>query len=216
MSHFRTAGVALFALPFFVAMTAAGCGKNLLDDVGEDATFTATLTALNGSGVTGLVEIRTSEADDEFHLELEAAGTAPSMLHAAHIHIAASCPTAAADLNADGYVDVIEGVPSYGLILIPLDDDPGSQSAGTFATSEADGSLALDFDTSLNQLLADLQASDPDSDDAIVKLTGPLDLTGMTVVVHGVDPTTDLPSTVQSLGTAPATSTLPVACGEID
>jgi hypothetical protein len=216
MSHCRTARGALFALPFFVAFAAAGCGENLLDDDdGEEETFTATLTALNGSGVTGVVEIRTDEDDDEFELELEADGTAPSIVHQAHIRVAASCPTAAADANADGYVDVMEGVPSYGLILIPLDDNLGSQTSGAFATSAADGSLELDSETSFDMLLSDLQASDPDPDDAIVKLTGALDLTAMTVVIHGVDPTTDLPSTVASLGTAPATTTLPIACGEI-
>jgi hypothetical protein len=215
MSDPRSAGVALFTLPFFVALAAAGCGSNLLDDDGEEETFTATLTALNGSGVTGMVEIRTDEDDDRFELVLEADGTAPSIMHAAHIHIAASCPTAAADVNADGYVDVMEGVPSYGLILIPLDDDLGSQATGAFASSGADGSLELETETSLDLLLSDLQATDPDPDDAVVKLTGALNLAGMTVVIHGVDPTTELPSTVASLGTAPATSTLPVACGEI-
>jgi len=50
----------------------------------------------------------------------------------------------------------------------------------------------------------------------VVKLDGqPLNLAGRHVVLHGVDASTPLPSTVASLPGLPAYLTLPVACGEI-
>jgi hypothetical protein len=52
---------------------------------------------------------------------VSAEGVESGMIHPQHIHSAAKCPPSSADVNHDGYVDVIEGVPFYGPILIPLD-----------------------------------------------------------------------------------------------
>jgi len=78
------------------------------------------------------------------------------------------------------------------------------------------GLLRYASSTSLAALLADLNAPDPDPTDAVVKLGGaPLALESRHVVLHGVDASTVLPSSVASLPGLPAYLTLPVACGEI-
>jgi len=153
----------------------------------------------------------------EFTAVVSAMGVEPNMIHPQHIHAAASCPPASADVNGDGFVDVIEGVPFYGPILIPLDDNLASQAAGAFPTAVGiQGLLNYTATTSLTALLNDLNAPDPDPTDAVVKLNGaPLALETRHVVIHGVDAHTPLPPTVASLPGVPAFLTLPVACGEI-
>jgi hypothetical protein len=148
---------------------------------------------------------------------VSAMGLEPAMIHPQHIHAATTCPPASADVNHDGYVDVIEGVPFYGPILIPLDSDIGSQAAGTFPTaSGVRGIFEYAAATPLATMLADLNAVDPNPTDAVIKLNGaPLALENRHVVLHGVDAATALPSSVASLPGLPAYLTLPVACGEI-
>lgn len=147
----------------------------------------------------------------------EAVGAQPGMIHPQHIHAAAQCPPASADVNHDGYVDVIEGLPFYGAILVPLDSDLSSQAAGTFPfVGNNGGALTYRQSSSLTAFLADLNAPDPDPSDAVVKLDGaPLNLASRHIVLHGVALDTPLPSTVASLPGLPAQLTLPIACGEI-
>ncbi len=153
----------------------------------------------------------------EFIARIDAKGLEPDVIHPEHIHAASACPPASADVNGDGIVDVIEGVPFYGPILIPLDSDLSSQGAGTFPTASGlKGNLNYMASTSFSALLADLNAPDPDPTDAVIKLGGaPLSLATRHVILHGVDLNTFLPPSVQSLGTVPAQLTLPVACGTI-
>ena len=147
-----------------------------------------------------------------------AVGLQPGMIHPQHIHAAASCPPPSADVNNDGFIDVIEGVPFYGAILVPLDSDLTSQAGGEFPfVHNHGGSLQYRQSADLNAVLADLNAPDPDPSDAVVKLAGaPLNLSGRHVVLHGVSADTPLPSSVASLPGLPAYLTLPVACGEIN
>ncbi|HEU4642988.1 MAG TPA: hypothetical protein VFS44_11085 [Gemmatimonadaceae bacterium] len=153
----------------------------------------------------------------QFSARVDARGLEPNMPHAQHIHTATRCPPAAADVNGDGIVDVIEGVPFYGPILIPLDDNLAVQGAGAFPVATGrQGSIQYQASVALNTLLADLDAPDPDPTDAIVKLNGaPLALETRHVVLHGVDIHTFLPPSVATLGTAPPQATLPVACGPV-
>ncbi|HEX6534607.1 MAG TPA: hypothetical protein VF041_08415 [Gemmatimonadaceae bacterium] len=153
----------------------------------------------------------------QFTARVEANGLEPDMPHAQHIHTATRCPPASADVNGDGIVDVVEGVPFYGPILVPLDDDLALQGAGAFPTATGRrGTIHYQASVALDALLADLNAPDPNPADAVVKLNGaPLALETRHVVIHGVDIHTFLPPSVATLGTAPAQATLPVACGAI-
>jgi hypothetical protein len=131
-------------------------------------------------------------------------GPFPEGIHPQHIHAADRCPTAAADVNGDGIVDVIEGLPFYGPILVPLDGDISNTTSEipTFPFGMGDrGTYHYEASTLLHQL-----------EEAI---GGALNLPTRHVVVHGVDLATPLPASVQSLPGLPAQVTLPIACGEI-
>jgi Cu/Zn superoxide dismutase len=181
-------------------------------------TFTATLGSLNtsangGTAVTGTATFVVS--GDTFTATVDAHGLAPSMAHAMHIHTGNACPAPSADTNHDGVIDVVEGVPAYGPILIPIDNAITSQATGDFPMSDASGNLHFTTSGSLTALLADLHAADPDTTDAVAKLkpNEMLNLAMRHVVVHGV--AGSVPATAQSIGGLPAAATLPVACGTI-
>lgn len=128
----------------------------------------------------------------------------PEGLHAQHIHAADRCPTMSADANGDGIVDVIEGVPFYGPILVPLDGQIGNTTSEipSFPVAMGPfGSYEYEAAAPLAMLI-----------DAIGE---PLDLANRHVVIHGVDLDTPLPGSVQTLGGLPPQITLPVACGEL-
>jgi len=128
----------------------------------------------------------------------------PEGLHPQHIHAADRCPSSSADVNGDRIVDVIEGLPFYGPILVPLDGmiDNATSEIPTFPTALGDaGSYHYQADAPLPTLEAAIGEA--------------LALPTRHVVVHGVDLDTPLPATVQSLPGLPAQITLPVACGEI-
>src|SRR5690606_38987686 len=95
------------------------------DDVDDTlTTYTGTLAPLNDSGVSGDVSITLDRETDEITVTVDAAGLFSGIAHAQHVHAGAECPdTDADDSNDDGYLDVAEGLPSYGDAVLPLDDD---------------------------------------------------------------------------------------------
>lgn len=133
-------------------------------------------------------------------------GTPLEGLHPQHIHAANQCPTMTADVNGDGIVDVIEGLPFYGKILVPLDGNIENTTSEipTFPVAMgARGTYHYEATGSLAKLETALGAD------------APLALQKRHVVIHGVDLQTPLPASVQSLPGLPAQITLPIACGEI-
>jgi len=133
-----------------------------------------------------------------------AEGAFPDGIHPQHIHASDRCPSASADTNGDGIVDVIEGLPFYGPILVPLDGNISNITSEipSFPFAMGDrGTYRYEASTTLSVLEA--------------ALNEPLNLPARHVVIHGVDLATALPSSVQSLPGLPAQITLPVACGEI-
>jgi hypothetical protein len=128
----------------------------------------------------------------------------PEGLHPQHIHAADRCPDMSADVNGDGIVDVIEGLPFYGPIMIPLDGnlaDTSSQVA-TFPLASGDRGT---YNYSATASVSALEAT----------LGHPLALATRHVVIHGMDLATPLPASVASLPGVPAQLTIPVACGEL-
>lgn len=181
--------------------------------------YTANLQPLNPDIGPGPVdgEAKIFVQGDTIRVHLNARDVAPGIVHVMHIHASDRCPDASDDTNGDGVVDVIEGLPKYGPILVPLDSDLSSQAAGMFPTASNGGTIHYHASADLNAMLADLHAVDPDTGDAVIKLAPgeALNLAGRHIVVHGVDPSTLLPPTTASLGSAPPQATLPIACGEI-
>lgn len=181
-------------------------------------TYTATLTQLNSSGVTGTATFLVD--DDSFEATVDAQGLAPNIVHVQHIRAAASCPAATADANTDGFVDVVEGRSSFGGILIPLDGNVAEQLLGNtdYPASSVQGELFYSREATLIDLLTDLRANDPDPADQMVKLSanGELDLASRTVVIYGIPATQTLPGSVATLQGLTATSSLPIACAQIN
>jgi hypothetical protein len=140
---------------------------------------------------------------DDFRITVRARGVTPGTLHPQHIHAGMQCPTMADDANHDGFVDVIEGLPKYGPILVSLDSDLNDFGMSLdFPTADDRGTYRYRETASMSAL-----------EDGIM---GPLDVDTRHVVIHGVDPSTPLPDTVASLPGLPAWATLPVGCGEIE
>jgi hypothetical protein len=187
----------------------------------DEGVYQAVLTPLNSSAslvaTTGTANIIIE--GDEVKVSMTVNGAPANITHIQHIHAGSSCPTLADDVNADTYIDVIEGVPKYGPILIPLDGDLSSQDAGAagFPNANSSGNYPYNETTSLTSMLADLRAPDPDPTDATIKLEGGelLNLAGRHIVIHGVLPSSNLPDTVASIGNIPSHVTLPIACGVI-
>lgn len=112
-----------------------------------DATFVTDLASLNSSGVTGTVVASYIVEDDGsgyINVAVSAQGLTPGE-HVQHIHgtfdgdgnpTDAVTPTLFDDADGDGVVEVLEGVPSYGDVLMPVVDD-----GGTSPTADAMGRL---------------------------------------------------------------------------
>ena len=196
MRSLRIPAVAVLAAAFAMA----GC-----DNGPNTRTYTADLSALNGSGASGVATITVDNESNVVSVSLTASGL-DDTIHAQHVHsagsIISSCPTAADDANSDGYVDVVEGLPKYGPIILPLDNDISGADANVsgFPTG-----TSIDYTTSAPR--ADV-ADAVDND-------GFLDFQDWAIVVHGT--TEDLPSTVATLPGSGLSNqvTLPVACGAI-
>lgn len=90
--------------------------------------YYAEIGTLNGSGVTGMAEL-TLEGNS-LTVRLHAEGLEPDMLHPQHVHGFENdsrnsvCPPPSADENGDGLVDLGEGLPFYGNVLLSLTPFP--------------------------------------------------------------------------------------------
>lgn len=101
-------------------------------------TFEAKLEPLNNSGVTGNAVITLD--GNKLTVKIQAEGLEANKPHPQHIHgfiennRNSTCPSPAADINNDGLIDLVEGLPSYGPVLldlyIPIDEFPIATSDG--------------------------------------------------------------------------------------
>jgi hypothetical protein len=183
-----------------------GVGTPLLE--GGKQVYVALLRPLNeaanGGPVRGIAVVKID--GDAVKVITVVQGLAPEMRHMQHIHglvsgDLAACPPSAADVNKDGVVDVVEGVPFYGPILVPLDDDLDDLGAQTYPTSSPEGVVRYAQRGSVSAIEAALGA--------------PLDPEKRVIAVHGVRADTQLPPTTQTLPGMTPQMTLPVACGEL-
>jgi hypothetical protein len=105
------------------------------DFLADDHFYTTTFTALNGSGVTGEAIVGYDEDGKTITVAISAAGLEPNMVHVQHIHgfpdgTEAHTPTTAQDTDGDGYVELAEGLNTYGPILLNLTTDHSNGSGG--------------------------------------------------------------------------------------
>ncbi|MBA2662896.1 MAG: hypothetical protein H0U74_11410 [Bradymonadaceae bacterium] len=173
--------------------------------------FVANLTPLNAqlnfAPANGIAKFIIE--GDRFTAITNSQGLAPNMIHPQHIHgfmsaEQAVCPPVTTDPNNDGVLDVIEGLPFYGPILLNLDQNlENLDEPGPFPMSFGEkGRLHYKATASVSALLEAFG-------------TNTLMLDTNTVVQHGIPLTTPLPSTVQTLPGLPPQLTLPLNCGKI-
>lgn len=101
--------------------------------------YTAQLSSLNNSGVTGTATFTMS--GDKLMVWVSATGLVAGQVHMLHIHgldnsKKATCPPASADANSDGIVSLQEGLPFYGAVLQPLTPYPTADSSGKISLSQ--------------------------------------------------------------------------------
>ena len=186
----------------------------------DEGIFSTNLSALNATiaGETSgqaIIRIR----DGKLDVYLGALGTPASIAHAQHIHLGGECPTEASDANGEGFVDVAEGLPAYGPILVNLDTDLSSfaAAADTYPVANGEGAYVYKESADFSGFLTDLRRTDENADDAIATLA-PTDAFApgtRVIVVHGVGAAANLPDTVATIADLPRESTLPIACGKI-
>lgn len=155
--------------------------------------------------------------EDKFFAYVRLFGGAPNAWHQQNIYEGSRCPNAGDDLNKDGYIDIEEGNKVWGKILIPLDSNIGSQSAGKniYPVADASGSYFYERVTSFEKLFNDLKSEDKNFEDNVAKLLPEegLDIEGRVVVIQGTADTVIYPETVASQDNRPPHLTLPIACG---
>ncbi len=105
------------------------------DFLADDQFFTTEFTTLNGSGVTGEAIVGYDQDANTITVAISASGLEPNMVHIQHIHgfpdgTDARTPTLAQDDDRDGYVELAEGLDTYGPILLNLTTDHSNGSGG--------------------------------------------------------------------------------------
>lgn len=179
----------------------------------EAKLFVAELHPLNNSGVSGKATFKYKEGS-EFLAQVHAKGLVPDMMHPQHIHgfdessRDAVCPPQSA-AGDDGLLTLEDGLPFYGPVLVPLDDDLVPLSVDNFPTANAAGRISYSQATKLNRLITALDELLPGD-----QSTENLNLQNRTVVLHGAFVKDNQ---IVSPGTEGAEydATIPVACGEI-
>jgi hypothetical protein len=183
--------------------------------------FTATLAPINpgvgesGGSVSGTVVIVVE--GQRIGVYVNADGLDPSIEHSVDIHPGNTCPTASADSNHDGFVDIAEADAVNGGSLVDIGDDLNSYATALnfIPSADANGNLALITTGTLSTLNSDLHRLLSGSSTGEVTLpTGQnLNIVDNTVEIHGISTSVQLPNTVQTLSGSTANQTLPVACG---
>src|SRR5690242_6502642 len=110
--------------------------------------YHATLAPLNGSGVTGTVELAVT--GDTMAVTISLTGLVPNQEHMQHIHGAhdttATCPMPAS-ANADGIITLAAGTPAYGPVAMPFEPTPTADANGKITWSQV---LAITPDDAYN------------------------------------------------------------------
>lgn len=121
------------------ALALAGCGGDSSTGIASAASgqhYTATLAALNDSGVTGTADFTLT--GNQLVINVKLNGTTAKQGHAQHIHGAAgkqaTCPTIAA-IDNTGVVSLNAGGPYYGPVALGLQPATASASGVVNFTS---------------------------------------------------------------------------------
>lgn len=166
-------------------------------------THRATLMPLNGSGVSGTATLQL-RGERYLVVTIHATGLETGQFHPGHIHgvssggaaVDSTCPTTALDSDSDGFVEIAEGLPAYGPVIV------------NFANVDPDGDGTVDIQRTF----------DLDRTDAIVGDKGDLRPPEFrAIVLHGMTLAAgEGTNGGEADGTAGYKTPLPVACGVIE
>lgn len=192
------AAVAALAL---VALPSASIAQQGTE-VERTSSYSGTLSPLNGSGVSGTFTIE-QRGQGQIRVHILASGLeVTDQPHVGHIHglegnAKAMCPTRAQDDDGDDFIELAEGLDTYGPIIVPLGDvDP-------------DNDGAVDYTMTFNLNKASTFDAGKDKSDLL-----PLGL--REIVLHGLTlEEGEGANGGEADGTAGYKTVLPVACGEI-
>jgi hypothetical protein len=203
-----------------IALVAAGLSLAALMPASLSAAeaehYVATLTPLNadkiGTSASGTAKI--DVVDGKLEISMDLKGLPPSMMHLQHFHgfvdgKNATCPTASADTNGDGYIDLAETEATSGITMLPFHAHPATMkiATDTYPVADAKGNAHYKNTSDAAKDTAALKEK--------LKATG-LELPKRVIFIHGVPNDTKLPDSVKSLPGVPAQVTIPIACGKIE
>ena len=195
--------------------------------------FRADLEPLSRSGVSGVVGFAYDSNAGTLQVDARVTGLTPNQPHPFHVHglgtdspggagdpltlgapVDSVTPQPSADSDGDGFIEVLEGLPAYGNILLPLQLDGGQ---GGFASADANG--VYDF-SEVFDLSAEGVLEDPLNPDLVIEPEFLFPLDFREAVIHGRElgagQGIDSGRTPEGAdGTAGYKPTLPVAAGEI-
>ena len=176
--------------------------------------YSANLIELNNSGVSGTANLTYRASDRLLTVEISARGLEPGSPHPQHIHglfdsagnvVDSTSPTLADDADGDGFVELAEGLPRYGPVLVPL-TSPAGGALANFPTAD-DGTISFSqtYDLTSDVTFADFFGID-----------GLLPLQNREIVLHGMTLAEGQGGgDGEANGEAGYKAVLPVASGEI-
>jgi hypothetical protein len=177
--------------------------------------FAANITQLNNSGASGLAMLTVDSTAMTLTVQVDAVGLEPDVDHLMHIHgllggdgssgnpaLDSQTPTLADDADGDGFIEVLEGLPRYGDIILTL---------GTMNTPTGSFSYNEVFDLTDDSLFG----SPVSGADYVAADLMPLDF--REIVIHGlsVDGTAGAGTMGEVDGTPGFKLVLPAAAGEL-
>lgn len=180
-----------------------------------DDFYTTTFTTLNESGVTGEAIVAYDTQSRTVTVAISASGLEPNQVHIQHIHgwadgRNATTPTLAQDLDGDGFIELGEGVPSYGPILLNISTDHENSTGGDNGHSH--GALA-GFPTAPDGNIWFVEQYQLEADDPLTMDSFDL----REIIIHGltVPETEGIGTDGEVNGTPGYKLVLPIASGEL-
>lgn len=201
----------MFRTLIFAALGGAAAVALTTSPAAAAEIYSTNFTALNGSGVRGGATFTVNDARTQVTIRINATGLEPGGVHLGHIHglfspggvpLDSVTPPPSADTDGDGFIELAEGVPFYGPIIID------------FGNVDPDGDGVVSFNQTFDLTLASTFAGGFDREDLLGADLTSLDL--REVVLHGLTvPAVGAGTPGEVDGVAGYKVLLPVASGEI-